>query len=97
MKILSGIFKWTQLALASTAIVEQTMAGAAGADKSTQALAIINNEAPVLGAVLPNIPGLPQAIINMAVAGFNLAGLFQHKSSSSGNAAIGAATPAPSK
>jgi hypothetical protein len=78
--VFANIFKWTQLAIAAVAIVEQTAAQDTGKGKQQTALDIIANEAPVIGAALPNVPGLPQSIINLTVAAFNIAGWFTHKS-----------------
>lgn len=78
-KWISNIFKYTQLALAGITIVEQTMQGEPGASKQKTALDIINNEAQLVGAAFPNQAEIASSIVNMAVAAFNIAGLFQHK------------------
>jgi hypothetical protein len=77
--VLLNIFKYMQLALAGVAIVEQTFAQDAGASKKQKALDLINNEAQLIGVGFPNQAQLAGSIVNMAVAAFNIAGLFSHK------------------
>ena len=76
---LDNIFKYTQLALAGVTVVEQTFQQDAGATKQQKALDLINNEAQLVGVAFPNQAQLAGSIVNMAVAAFNIAGLFAHK------------------
>lgn len=88
---LSNIFGYVQLAMAGVAIGEQTFAADSGASKQQKVLDLINNEAQVAGVAIPAVQKYAPSIINMIVAGFNIAGLFQHKS----NVVVTPVAPAP--
>jgi hypothetical protein len=90
--MLSKIFKFVQLALAGVVVVEGTLEQDTGASKQQKAINLINNEAEVAGAAFPGSQALTGSVVNIAVAGFNLAGLFAHKAPSVviANKALGA-------
>lgn len=77
--VLANIFKYTQLALAGVVVAEQVFQQEPGATKQQKALDIINGEAQVIGIAVPQVASIAPSIVNMAVAAFNIADLFQHK------------------
>jgi hypothetical protein len=83
---LSNIFKYVQLALAGVAVVEQTFQQDSGASKQQKAVDLITNEAQVAGVAFPGVSAIAPSIVSMAVAAFNIAGLFSHKPASATSA-----------
>ena len=77
--MLSNIFKYVQLSLVAVAVVEQTLQQDSSASKQQKAIDLATNESQVAGLFVPGISAIAPSIVNMVVAGFNLAGLFSHK------------------